>query len=89
MAESFEIIRKIEMNKLLLQTQEAGLLCSVSKKDVDTNGWIILTSRDEINYEYLVLVNPSHIFFAHWSWIVPEEHTTSLYSFSYCTTSVW
>ena len=35
--------------------------------------WIVVTSREEINFKYLALINPSYIFFAHWSWIVPEE----------------
>ena len=61
------------MKKIIVADSRGWFASSVSKKDAETNGWIILTSRDEINYEYLVLANPSHIFFAHWSWIVPAE----------------
>ena len=46
---------------------------SLSRQEADANRWSIITSREELHHEHLSLMNPSHIFFAHWSWIVPEE----------------
>lgn len=32
----------------------------------------LITSREELTYDYLSALNPVYVFFPHWSWIIPE-----------------
>ncbi len=34
---------------------------------------ILITEKEELNYEKLKKLNPEYIFFPHWSWIIPKE----------------
>ncbi|PHS56708.1 MAG: methionyl-tRNA formyltransferase [Sulfurimonas sp.] len=33
----------------------------------------LITNKDELNIQYIKKLNPSFIFFPHWSWIIPSE----------------
>ena len=33
----------------------------------------LITSPEELTYEYLKTLNPKYVFFPHWSWLIPES----------------
>ncbi len=61
------------MTKIIIADSKGWFVKSLSRQEAVINGWSILTTREELDYKYLKSINPSYIFFAHWSWIVPEE----------------
>lgn len=34
--------------------------------------WLLITEKEQINFEYLQTLNPKYIFFPHWSYLVDE-----------------
>ena len=61
------------MKKIIIADSKGWFVKSLSRQEAAINGWIIITTREELDYKYLKSINPSYIFFAHWSWIVSEE----------------
>ena len=39
----------------------------------DQYNFYLITQKEELNYEYISHLNPSFLFFPHWSWIIPRE----------------
>lgn len=35
--------------------------------------WHLITDKTELNYDHLRSLNPTYIFFPHWSWRIPKE----------------
>ena len=33
----------------------------------------LITNPDELNYQFIKVINPKYIFFPHWSWIIPKD----------------
>lgn len=37
--------------------------------------WVLITNKDDLNFDNLRTIRPRYIFFPHWSWIVPNNVT--------------
>ncbi|TVL51522.1 methionyl-tRNA formyltransferase [Shewanella algae] len=35
--------------------------------------WFLISSKEELTYEYLASLKPRYVFFPHWNWIVPTQ----------------
>ena len=61
------------MSNYIILSQKSwnkSLLKDLSLKTDDN--WVLITSKDDFNYDNLKKINPDKIFIPHWSYIIPE-----------------
>ena len=61
------------VRKYIVATIKDWHLNEFSKRTLEKKGYILIDSREKLTLNLLREINPSYIFFPHWSWIVPQE----------------
>lgn len=62
------------MNYLVVTTKSWNIDNFNKIKNSDkNNGWFLITNKDDLVLEKIQEINPTYIFFPHWSWIIPKK----------------